>query len=79
MVSIFGFEGETLVLIVLVPGHCLHINLYLIFQGFSLTNERLLRTSLQCVVYKGEAPDARPQLEDCIIGPRDKWLHKRVI
>ena len=54
-------------------------NLDSLFKGFSLTKERLLRTSLQCVVYKGETPDARPQLEDCIIGPKDKWLHKRVI
>ena len=49
-----------------------------LFQGFSLTEEKLLRTSLQCVVVKGSQPGVRPLLEDCIIGPRDTWVHKRV-
>ncbi|XP_061164827.1 polypeptide N-acetylgalactosaminyltransferase 13-like [Saccostrea echinata] len=44
-------------------------------QGFSLTNDNLLRTSLQCVVLKENQEGARPMLEDCIIGPRDKWTH----
>lgn len=44
-------------------------------QGFSLTNDNLLRTSLQCVVLKENKEGSRPMLEDCIIGPRDKWTH----
>lgn len=47
-------------------------------QGFSMTNDKLLRTSLQCVVVKDMVDGARPKLEDCIIGPRDTWIHQRV-
>ncbi|XP_041375854.1 inactive polypeptide N-acetylgalactosaminyltransferase-like protein 5 [Gigantopelta aegis] len=42
-------------------------------QGFSWTTDRTLRTSLQCVVVK--VHQLRPQLQDCIIGPRDRWIH----
>lgn len=45
-------------------------------QGFSLTNEMLLRASLQCVVVKENAEDTKPELEDCITGSRDTWVHK---
>ncbi|XP_048733058.2 polypeptide N-acetylgalactosaminyltransferase 1-like [Ostrea edulis] len=44
-------------------------------QGFSLTKDHFLRTSLQCVVLKEDREGARPMLEDCIIGPKDKWTH----
>ncbi|KAL4228077.1 hypothetical protein ACF0H5_013512 [Mactra antiquata] len=46
-------------------------------QGFSLTKDKLLRTSLQCVVIKSMTAGARPKLEDCIIGPRDTWTHRQ--
>ncbi|XP_070176382.1 polypeptide N-acetylgalactosaminyltransferase 13-like isoform X2 [Littorina saxatilis] len=46
-------------------------------QGFTLTKEGLLRSSLQCLVVKEDSPGARVQLEDCIIGPKDKWTHPR--
>lgn len=46
-------------------------------QGFSWTKEKLLRTSLQCVVVKEIGEGVRPVLEDCIIGPRDTWEHKK--
>lgn len=46
-------------------------------QGFSMTNEKFLRTSLQCVVVKENFEGARPKLEDCIIGPRDTWTHQQ--
>ncbi|XP_060581406.1 polypeptide N-acetylgalactosaminyltransferase 13-like [Ruditapes philippinarum] len=46
-------------------------------QGFSLTKDKLLRTSLQCVVLKEQFDGARPKLEDCIIGPRDTWIHQQ--
>lgn len=45
-------------------------------QGFSLTNKGLLQTTLQCVVVK-HIVNGRPQLEDCIIGPRDQWKHTK--
>lgn len=59
------------------------INLVLWFlfryiQGFSLTKDHFLRTSLQCVVLKEDREGARPMLEDCIIGPKDKWTHIKV-
>ena len=54
------------------------MNAFNILQGFSWTVSKLLRTSLQCVVVRGEAEGTRPQLEDCIIGGKDKWVHKRV-
>ncbi|XP_076442850.1 polypeptide N-acetylgalactosaminyltransferase 13-like [Babylonia areolata] len=44
-------------------------------QGFSLTKSGLLRTTLQCVVVKNKHAGQRPQLEDCITGPRDQWVH----
>ena len=47
-------------------------------QGFTLTTEGLLRSSLQCLVVKEDRPGARVQLEDCIIGPKDKWTHPKV-
>ncbi|PVD20292.1 hypothetical protein C0Q70_20789 [Pomacea canaliculata] len=47
-------------------------------QGFSLTRDGLLRTTLQCVVVKDRVDGGRPKLEDCIIGPRDKWTHSKV-
>ena len=47
-------------------------------QGFTLTNEGLLRSSLQCLVVKEDRPGARVHLEDCIIGPKDKWTHPKV-
>lgn len=46
-------------------------------QGFSWTREKLLRTSLQCVVLKEFFEGAKPKLEDCIIGPRDTWMHEK--
>ncbi|VDI28998.1 polypeptide N-acetylgalactosaminyltransferase [Mytilus galloprovincialis] len=46
-------------------------------QGFSWTKEKLLRTSLQCVVVKDMQEGTRPILEDCIIGPRDQWDHTK--
>lgn len=46
-------------------------------QGFSMTTDKLLRTSLQCVVVKEMMEGARPKLEDCLIGPRDTWVHKQ--
>ncbi|XP_063447802.1 polypeptide N-acetylgalactosaminyltransferase 1-like [Mytilus trossulus] len=46
-------------------------------QGFSWTKEKLLRTTLQCVVVKDMHEGTRPVLEGCIIGPRDKWDHKK--
>ncbi|XP_076465312.1 polypeptide N-acetylgalactosaminyltransferase 13-like isoform X2 [Babylonia areolata] len=46
-------------------------------QGFSLTREGLLRSSLQCLVVKEDVAGARVQLEDCIIGPQDKWAHPK--
>ena len=48
------------------------------FQGFSWTKSKRLRTSLQCVVVKGDNEGVRPQLEDCIIGTNDTWVHKQV-
>ena len=51
---------------------------YFLTQGFSWTKEKLLRTSLQCVVVKEIGEGVRPVLEDCIIGPRDTWEHKKV-
>ena len=49
-----------------------------ILQGFSWTKSKRLRTSLQCVVVKGNTEGVRPQLEDCIIGTNDTWVHKQV-
>ncbi|KAH3782141.1 polypeptide N-acetylgalactosaminyltransferase 13-like [Dreissena polymorpha] len=46
-------------------------------QGFSMTRDGRLRTSLQCVVVKGATPGVRPKLEDCIIGPKDTWTHSQ--
>nr|KAG5702866.1 hypothetical protein BaRGS_019085 [Batillaria attramentaria] len=46
-------------------------------QGFALTKEGLLRTTLQCVVVKEQYIGGRPKIEDCIIGPRDKWTHTK--
>ncbi|KAK6179901.1 hypothetical protein SNE40_012152 [Patella caerulea] len=40
-------------------------------QGFTLTKDNLFKTTLQCVVAKV----TQPMLEDCIIGPKDKWSH----
>ena len=51
---------------------------FLSLKGFSLTNQGLLRSSLQCLVVKEQMMGARVQLEDCIIGPRDRWTHPRV-
>ncbi|KAK7009295.1 polypeptide N-acetylgalactosaminyltransferase 1 [Biomphalaria glabrata] len=42
-------------------------------QGFSLTNDNLLQTSLQCVVCHDPSKNPDIKLEDCIIGTRDKW------
>lgn len=46
-------------------------------QGFSWRQDKLLQTSLQCVVLKQMFDGVRPMLEDCIIGPRDTWLHEK--
>lgn len=46
-------------------------------QGFALTKAGLFKSSLQCLVVKGDTDRARVQLEDCIIGPADKWTHPR--
>ena len=54
------------------------ITFLLILQGFSWTKSKRLRTTLQCVVVKGETEGVRPQLEGCIIGTNDTWVHKRV-
>ncbi|CAG5126565.1 unnamed protein product, partial [Candidula unifasciata] len=42
-------------------------------QAFSLTTDKLLRTSLQCVVVPDPKEGAAVKLQDCIIGTRDKW------
>ena len=47
-------------------------------QGFSLTEEGLLRTTLHCVVVKNPGTSVRPTLEDCVMGSRDKWRHLEV-
>ncbi|XP_052234412.1 polypeptide N-acetylgalactosaminyltransferase 13-like [Dreissena polymorpha] len=46
-------------------------------QGFSMTRDGRLRTSLQCVVVKGSIPGVRPKLEGCINGPKDTWTHSQ--
>ncbi|XP_050401932.1 inactive polypeptide N-acetylgalactosaminyltransferase-like protein 5 [Patella vulgata] len=46
-------------------------------QGFSLTKDLRLRTTLQCVNVIQEQSDIIPFLQDCIEGPNEKWQHKK--
>ncbi|KAH9524895.1 Polypeptide N-acetylgalactosaminyltransferase 3 [Bulinus truncatus] len=44
-------------------------------QAFALTNDNLLKTSLQCVVCHDPSKFPEVMLEDCVIGTRDKWKY----
>ncbi|XP_059169607.1 polypeptide N-acetylgalactosaminyltransferase 1-like [Physella acuta] len=48
----------------------------LLKQGFSLTPDGLLRTTLHCVVCPEASQDATVVLEHCFSGPRDLWAYK---
>ncbi|XP_041375866.1 inactive polypeptide N-acetylgalactosaminyltransferase-like protein 5 [Gigantopelta aegis] len=44
-------------------------------QGFSWITDRTLRTSLHCVVLKSYRLKERPQIQGCLAGSRDVWIH----